>query len=95
MFVAMLSSLIVLPVLLYDLTKHTNKFAGPVYRLQKAMQDVAAGKSIAPIEYRDGDYWTGLAEAFNGMLARLEAAQSHPQDDEAIEFDTVGAGSGL
>ncbi|MDZ4658390.1 MAG: hypothetical protein SH868_12500 [Bythopirellula sp.] len=93
--VALASSLLALPVLLYDLTKHTNRFAGPVFRLQRCLQDVAAGKSVQPLAFRDGDYWQELAESFNGMLARLEAAEQRETAPQFVEFDTLVAGQCL
>lgn len=73
--IAMVSSLIVLPILLYDLTKLTNRFAGPILRLQRSLDALAEGKSIPPLSFREGDYWHDLAEAVNRIAARLEAAE--------------------
>lgn len=89
-FMALISSLIVLPFLLADLAKHTNRFAGPVFRLQRAMKDLANGKSVAPLEFRDGDYWTELAESFNQVATRLEDSERQFADS-ALEFDTLAA----
>jgi hypothetical protein len=76
LLVAMTSSLIVLPVLLYDLTKYTNRFAGPVYRLERTLNALADGKTVQPLSFREGDYWHELAEAFNRVAARLETAEA-------------------
>jgi hypothetical protein len=83
------SSLIVLPVLLYDLVKYTNRFAGPVHRLQRALQDVAAGRVVSPLTFREGDYWHELATSFNGIVARLEVAERGAHGNERPEFDTL------
>lgn len=87
--VALVSSLVVLPVLLYDLTKYTNRFAGPIYRLQRGMNDVAEGKFVAPMVFRDGDSWQDLADSFNRIVARLEVLEQRQSVDEFVEFDTV------
>jgi hypothetical protein len=99
LFVAMVSSLIVLPVLLYDLAKHTNRFAGPVFRLQRGLDALAAGKTVQPLTFREGDYWHDLAEAFNEVAARLEAAEAavrnNPTDRtelfQTAEFEETSA----
>jgi signal transduction histidine kinase len=87
--VAIASSLIVLPVLLYDLTKYTNRFAGPIYRLQRGMNDVAEGKFVPPMVFRKGDSWQDLADSFNRIVARLEVLEQRQSIDEFVEFDTV------
>jgi nitrate/nitrite-specific signal transduction histidine kinase len=89
LFVALVSSLIVLPVLLYDLTKYTNRFAGPIYRLQRGMNDVADGKFVPPMVFRDGDSWQDLADSFNRIVARLEVLEQRQSVDEFVEFETV------
>lgn len=76
LIVAMLSSLIVLPVLLHDLAKYTNRFAGPVFRLQRNLEALAAGKTVQPLSFRAGDHWHDLANAFNQVAARLETAEA-------------------
>ena len=91
LLVALASSLIVLPVLLYDLAKHTNRFAGPIFRLQRSMKEIAAGNPVRPLAFRDGDYWQDLAENFNQIVTRLEAAEKQQNSDEVVEFDTLVA----
>jgi hypothetical protein len=86
LFVAMVSSLIVLPALLHDLAKHTNRFAGPVFRLQRSLKALAEGKTIQPLSFRDGDYWHDLAEAFNQVAARLETAEAAARCQPTDEF---------
>lgn len=69
--VALVSSMVVLPVVLYDLVKYSNRFAGPIHRLQRSLQAVANGDQVAPLSFRDDDYWQELAEHFNRVVARL------------------------
>jgi signal transduction histidine kinase len=76
LLVAMASSLIVLPVLLFDLSRHTNRFAGPIFRLQRSLNALAEGKPVEPLTFRKGDNWHELAEAFNRVLIRLRAAEA-------------------
>ena len=86
LFVAVISSLAVLPALLYDLARHTNRFAGPVSRLQRAMNDLADGKRVAPLSFRRDDYWNELADAFNRIAQRLEAVQQQSEDDRRTDY---------
>lgn len=87
LIVAMLSSLVVLPVLLHDLAKYTNRFAGPVFRLQRNLEALAAGKTVQPLSFRTGDHWHDLANAFNQVAARLEAAEAGATKPAARLFE--------
>jgi hypothetical protein len=79
------------PVIAYDLLKVTNRFAGPVFRLQREMQRLVDGESTHPLSFRDGDYWIEMAETFNQLREELiELRQSraessgHSSDEEEI-----------
>lgn len=66
---AILASVILLPLFVYDMLKATNRIAGPVYRVRSEIRRVVAGESIAPIKFRDGDSFQELAEEFNALTA--------------------------
>ena len=36
------------------------------------MQELADGKRVKPIHFRDGDYWQDLADSFNAIAARMD-----------------------
>lgn len=82
---ALLVSGLLLPVVLYDLVRFTNRFAGPMVRLREAMQRAAAGESVEPIRFRDGDYWQEFADAFNAMQSRLDSETAPRQPDQGAE----------
>lgn len=73
--VAPIASLLVLPVVLYDLLKLSNRFAGPMFRLRRLMGQVADGEKIEPVRFRQGDYWHDFAEEFNRLLEKIETAE--------------------
>lgn len=89
LLIAVGSTLILLPILMYDLAKHTNRFAGPIYRLQRCMNDLAAGKPVRPIAFRKDDYWKDLAESFNQVVARMERLEHAQPSTDFVEFDTL------
>lgn len=60
--------LILLPVFLYDTVKLSNRFAGPVLRLRRAMTAVAEGKPAERLNFRDNDFWRGMATDFNTLI---------------------------
>ena len=80
--VAVATSTLLLPVVLYDLVRFSHRFVGPMVRLRESMRRAAAGESVSPVRFRDDDYWQEFADAFNAMQARLEAAERRPSGAE-------------
>jgi len=70
--VAIAVSMLVLPVILYDLAKLSNRFAGPMLRLRRGMLEAAAGEHVEAIHFRDHDYWQEFADAFNELNERVQ-----------------------
>lgn len=62
---------VLLPVFAYDAIRVSNRFAGPVSRLRKTIQELANGEETQPLEFRENDFWRKLAEEFNGMVDKL------------------------
>lgn len=81
------SVVLILPLILYDLARLTNRFAGPVVRLRRALTQMADGNPVEHVRFRTGDFWPELADEFNRAAAQLEGHGSEPprgaQDVEA------------
>jgi hypothetical protein len=67
------ASLVLLPVVIFDVIRLSNRFVGPLVRLRRAMRALAAGEQVAPLHFRDGDFWHDLAADFNAAAARVQA----------------------
>lgn len=63
--------LLMVPMIAYDMLKQTNRFAGPAFRLRREMQRLIAGESDRPLNFRDDDYWTEMADEFNQIREEL------------------------
>jgi len=48
-----------------------HKIAGPLYRLERALENYASGDPIRVVFLREGDQLTALARAFNGFVAHF------------------------
>ena len=72
----LLASLIVMPIAVMDVLRLSNRFVGPVSRMRAALAELAAGRTIDPIEFRDDDYWPELAGNLNEVAARLKQSES-------------------
>jgi hypothetical protein len=92
---AAVASLLLLPLVAIDIVRLSNRFAGPMLRLRRAMGELAQGRHVEPVEFRDDDYWHDFAEQFNAVARRVESledAKADPVPDEDLA-EPVGAGA--
>ncbi len=83
----LLISLALLPVYLLDAAKLSNRFAGPILRVRKALADAAAGSKVEPIKFRENDFWKSLAEDLNTVLkldSKPATGTNTPRDAETV-----------
>lgn len=80
---AALSSLLVLPLVLVDSVRVSNRFAGPLYRLRRELRRLAAGEQVTPISFRAGDFWHDFAEEFNAVSNRMQQLVERANQAEA------------
>ncbi|HVX63523.1 MAG TPA: hypothetical protein VHC19_23075 [Pirellulales bacterium] len=71
-----LATVLVLPVMVYDIIVVTHRLVGPLLRLRGAMRRLANGETVEPIRFRKGDFWQEFADEFNAVAALV---QSHRQ----------------
>ena len=87
-----IASLFLLPLVLLDVIRLSNRFAGPMLRMRCAMRALALGEHVATIEFREGDYWQDFADEFNAVAARIQgqAVALPSEGEEHDEPATVG-----
>lgn len=67
------AAVILLPTILIDLLRLTNRMVGPITRLRRAMKHLAIGHAdVEPVVFREGDFWYDFAEDFNLLLRRVQ-----------------------
>lgn len=74
-----------IPAFVWDTLKLSHRFAGPITRLRNALIDLKEGRAVAPIKFRDNDFWQEMASNFNDVMD-LRAAK-------AADDGGVGEGS--
>jgi len=86
---AMLGVLLVclLPYFVYDSLKLSNRFAGPMVRLHRAIRGLSQGETVAPIHFRQGDFWPEVADDFNGMLDRWGTHRGDATEAKGADTD--------
>lgn len=57
-----------LPFFLRDTIKLSNRFAGPIVRVRRALNDLADGRKPVPVNFRKGDFWQALQTDLNRVL---------------------------
>ena len=72
-----------LPVFVVDTIKLSNRFAGPIYSLRRAIREIVQGKPPRKLKFRRHDFWHELAEDYNAMLLKLEVLE----DDRVVAAD--------
>ncbi len=71
-------SLVVVPVFLYDITKLSNQFAGPIMRIRNGMTSFLAKEQFVPVNLRKNDFWQALASDFNRVIEIQSAKLGEP-----------------
>jgi len=93
---ALVASLIVLPVVMMDVLRLSNRFVGPVTRLRNGLKELAEGRPAQPLNFRANDFWRDAATDFNRVAARVahasaersratEAMPPAAEDEAAVE----------
>jgi hypothetical protein len=72
---AMVTSLVVLPLVMIDVLRLSHRFVGPVLRIRQGLQELAAGKRPGRIKFRENDFWPDMAAEFNAAAEHFE--ESH------------------
>ncbi len=77
-------SLLLLPIVMFDVLRHSNRFLRPIARLKQGLCDVADGRPTPPLNFRDDNFWRELAADFNKAAARIsrDASEHHSPTEE-------------
>ncbi len=59
------------PVFMYDSIKLSNRIAGPMVSFRNSLTDLANGKAISKLHFRERDFWGDLGEQLNQVADRM------------------------
>ena len=90
---AAIASFLLLPLVIIDIIRISNRFVGPLLRLRRSMRALARGEDVEPIEFRNNDFWYDFADEFNAVRARI--LQLSAENESEIEEDAEPLGIGL
>ena len=80
---AAIASFLLLPLIIVDIIRVSNRFVGPMLRLRRSMRALARGEYVEPIEFRSNDFWYDFADEFNAVRARI--LQLSAENESEIE----------
>jgi len=66
------ASFLLLPIVLMDVLRVSNRLCGPMVRIRGGMRRLAAGESVELMKCREGDFWQEFAEEYNAVVATVE-----------------------
>ena len=87
----LLVMLLMLPAFVLDTIRLSHRFAGPIYRLRHTVRNIAKSGVVEKLQFRDFDFWRGLARDFNEMIDRFEEKEGQDTSESEKELETVGA----
>ena len=90
---ALAASLLLLPLVITDVIRLSNRFVGPLVRLRRSMRELARGECIRPVAFRDADFWQDVANEFNAVRNRVQATASEAQTEHLEEEEPTTTAS--
>ena len=92
--------LVMTPFFLRDLCKLTNRLVSPMVCLRRAMRELAEGREVAPIRFRDGDFWNDLPDEFNRVVelvrsTKISAEDNQQDNDDNLQLRHATTGGGV
>lgn len=72
---ALITSVLLLPLLLFDCVRFSNRFAGPMHRLRREFARLADTGEADRLHFREGDFWKDLADQYNRIAERTSRQQ--------------------
>ena len=81
-----------LPLFVWDTVKFSHRFAGPMYRISKAVRGLVEGEEFRPIKLRKGDFWEDCANDLNVLVERWtsQETQEAPAAANPVAVVTTG-----
>jgi hypothetical protein len=79
------------PIMAFDFLRLSNRFAGPMIRLRRAMRDLGQGERVEPVVLRRNDFWRDFSDEFNSVVLRirkLEADLAAARQEAVADLET-------
>ncbi len=87
---AAIASCILLPLVIIDVIRFSNRFVGPLIRLRRSLRALARGQEVEPIEFRTGDFWQEFADEFNAVATQMKSLRKKQANSESHDEESFG-----
>lgn len=87
---ALVVSLLLLPLVIVDVVRFSNRFVGPLLRLRRSMRELARNEPVEPLAFRDADFWQEIADEFNALRDRVQRPAAVDESEHALVESSVG-----
>jgi hypothetical protein len=87
---ALVVSLLLLPLVIVDVVRFSNRFVGPLLRLRRSMRELARNECNHPLSFRDADFWQEIAEEFNALRDHVQQPAAAAEREHALVESSVG-----
>jgi hypothetical protein len=78
------------PVVAYDMLLVSNRFAGPMFSLERELDRLAKNTSIGPVQFREEDHWQMMGVSFNQIRSELLRYRELGTPDEIVSMRDSG-----
>lgn len=79
---AILASVLLIPLVVWDLTKFSHRVVGPMLRLEDQLRRLADGQEVGTLKFRSNDYWHSVAVQFNRVSDMVQNGIPDTLEDE-------------
>lgn len=86
-----ISMCLLMPFMIWDLMKLTNRIAGPLFRFERILKDFERSGTIRPATLRDGDLLTDYQKQFNCFVESLHALYPELQPESTPADGTASS----
>lgn len=86
-------AVILLPVVLVDVLRVSNRFVGPIRQVRYVLKQLASGEPARRVYLRSGDFWQDLAHYTNIVAEDLERSRNEDPDSLELFDEPEYAGS--
>lgn len=83
---AIFGSVLLLPIVLIDVLRVSNRFVGPIQQVRNTMRQLAGGEPARRVYLRRDDFWQELAYYTNIVADEVETNRDGDEEEEDEDF---------
>jgi hypothetical protein len=85
---AVFATMLMFPLIMFDMIHFSFRFVGPMFRLRWALRELSQGRNPAPLKFREQDFWKSIGNDFDCVANCIEFYQ---QDHGLTDLELVSS----